>query len=423
MSIDKKLYETYLQIMKEEMIPATGCTEPIAIAFAAARAREVLGALPDSVDVKVSIGIFKNARSVTVPNTGGLKGIGTAAAAGITAGKAEKKLEVLSAMTDSDVSRVEAFMTACPITIDRLETDLDFDILITLRKGSDTAKVRVAFYHTNIVHEEKNGHVFLDVPVQTSGGSSDRSLLTMEGICEFADTVVLDDVKDLIALQIRYNMAIAEEGLRGDYGANIGSTLLKTDDTLKTKAKAMAAAGSDARMAGLKMPVVINSGSGNQGITLSVPVIVYAREIGVSEEKLYRSLVLANLTTIRLRTPLGRLSAYCGAISAGAAAGAGIAYLYGGGYKDVIHTIVNALAIVSGVICDGAKSSCAAKIASGVDAGIFGYQMYLNGQQFYGGDGIVVKGVENTIENVGELGRIGMVGTNEEIVKLMLQDC
>ena len=415
--------EAYIQILKEEMIPATGCTEPIAIAFGAARAREILGGLPDSADVLVSIGIFKNARSVTVPNTGGLKGIAAAAAAGIVAGKAARRLEVLSGLTPEDAAAVSTFLESCPIRIDRLETALDFDIIIVLRRGEEEARVRLALYHTNIVREEKNGSVLLDRPVSAEGGSADRSLLNMADIYDFAGSVDLEEVRDLISTQIRFNMAIAEEGLRGNYGANIGSTLLKTDDTLKTKAKAYAAAGSDARMAGCKMPVVINSGSGNQGITLSVPVIVYARDMNVSEECLYRALVLANLTTIRLRTPLGRLSAYSGAISAGEAAGAGLAYLHGGTYRDVIHTVVNALAIVSGVICDGAKSSCAAKIASGVDAGIFGYQMFLNGQEFVGGDGIVVKGVENTIENIGELGRVGMVGTNEEIVKLMLQDC
>ena len=243
----------------------------------------------------------------------------------------------------------------------------------------------------------------------------------MEGIWDFANTVDVEDVRETLERQMKYNMAIAEEGMKNDYGANIGKVLKDTwGDDIRTRAKAMAAAGSDARMNGCELPVIINSGSGNQGITASVPVIVYGRELGVSEEKLLRALVLSNLTAIHQKTGIGRLSAYCGAVNAGAGAGAGIAYLCGGSYKEVIHTVVNALAVVSGIVCDGAKASCAAKIASAVDAGILGYNMYIRGQQFLGGDGIVTKGVERTIENVGRLGKEGMRETNEEIIKIMI---
>ena len=283
--------------------------------------------------------------------------------------------------------------------------------------------MRIANFHTNIVHKEKNGQVLLDIPVKEDSeeGLTDRSLLTMEGIWDFANTVDVEDVREVLERQMSYNMAIAKEGIKNEYGANIGKVLLDTyGDDVRTRAKAMAAAGSDARMNGCELPVIINSGSGNQGITASVPVMVYGEELGVSHEKLLRALTLSNLTAIHQKTGIGRLSAYCGAVNAGAAAGAGIAYLCGGGYKEVIHTVVNALAVVSGMVCDGAKASCAAKIASAVDAGLLGYNMIIRGQQFYGGDGIVTKGVENTIGNIGRLGKEGMKETNEEIIKIMI---
>jgi L-cysteine desulfidase len=287
------------------------------------------------------------------------------------------------------------------------------------------AKVRIANYHTNIVHLERNGQVLLDLPVEADdeSGLTDRTLLSMEDIYDFALTVDLADVKDILDRQIACNTAIAQEGLTNSYGANIGQVIRASspgDDPL-VKAKSAAAAGSDARMGGCELPVIINSGSGNQGITASVPVIVYARETGAGEEKLYRALVLSNLITIHQKTRIGRLSAYCGAVSAGAAAGAAIAWLDGGGYEEIIHTVVNALAIVSGMICDGAKASCAGKIAAAIDAGILGYRMYQQGQQFYGGDGILSPGVEATLDNVGRLGKIGMRSTDREILQIMLQ--
>ena len=423
------LYKTYLAILKEELIPAMGCTEPVAIAYAAAAARELLGRTPDRVVIGVSQSIFKNARSVIVPNTHRMKGVAAAAAAGIVAGDASKKLEVISFVSDDDIAAIRTFCDTVPIEVTLLETPHVFDILITLSAGEESARTRIAVTHTNLIYKEKNGQVLLDLPAEGTSETdpdtvpADRSLLNVASIYEFADTVRLEDVRELLDLQISYNMAIAEEGLSHSHGANIGQTLLRFGgDDIVNVAKATAAAGSDARMDGCEMPVIINSGSGNQGITVSVPVVVYARRLDVPDEKLYRALVLSNLISIHIKTPIGTLSAYCGAVSAGAGAGAGIAYLEGGDYMTVIHTVVNALAIVSGIICDGAKSSCAAKIASAVDAGIFGYHMYLNGQQFYGGDGILRKGIEATLENIGELGRVGMEGTNEEIVRLMLKD-
>ena len=423
MTKEDQRYGAYVQILKEELIPAMGCTEPIALAYGAAVARDILGTVPERVTIGASGSIIKNVKSVIVPNTGHLKGIPAAAAAGIVAGDASRELEVIASVSPEQVEKIREFLDQVPIAVEHIDNGPTFDIVVTVYKGQDEAKVRIANFHTNIVRKEKNGQVLLDIPVKEDSeeGLTDRSLLTMEGIWDFANTVDVEDVRETLERQMKYNMAIAEEGMKNDYGANIGKVLKDTwGDDIRTRAKAMAAAGSDARMNGCELPVIINSGSGNQGITASVPVIVYGRELRVSEEKLLRALVLSNLTAIHQKTGIGRLSAYCGAVNAGAGAGAGIAYLCGGGYKEVIHTVVNALAVVSGIVCDGAKPSCAAKIASAVDAGILGYNMYIRGQQFLGGDGIVTKGVERTIENVGRLGKEGMRETNEEIIKIMI---
>ena len=416
-------YGAYVNILREELGPAMGCTEPIALAYAAATARKVLGELPDRVVIGASGSIIKNVKSVIVPNTDHLKGIPAAAVAGIIAGKPEKELEVIAEVTAEEIARMKEYLENVEIKIEHIDNGLTFEIIVTLYKGKEYAKVRIANYHTNIVLIEKNGEVLKEVPVddESEEGLTDRSLLNMKDIFDFAETVEIEDVKGILDRQIEYNMAIAKEGIRGNYGANIGSVLLDIgQDNLMVKAKAMAAAGSDARMNGCELPVIINSGSGNQGITASVPVIVYAEGTQSGKEKMYRALVLSNLTAIHQKTPIGRLSAYCGAVSAGAGAGAGIAYLCGGGYEEIIHTVVNALAIVSGIVCDGAKASCAAKIASAVEAGIFGYQMYVHGQEFVGGDGIVTNGVEATLQNVGRLGKQGMKETNEEIIRIMI---
>lgn len=416
-------YGAYVQILKEELVPAMGCTEPIALAYAAAKAREILGSIPDKVVIEASGSIIKNVKSVIVPNTNHLKGIPAAATAGIIAGRAEKELEVIAQVTESEIEQMKQFLQTADIKVVHADNGITFDIIVSVYKGSSYAKVRIANYHTNIVLMEKDGEVLYEIAVEgeKEEGLTDRNLLNMKDIWDFAMTVDVKDIKETLDRQIAYNTAIAEEGLRGDYGANIGSVLLDTyGDDIRTRAKAKAAAGSDARMNGCELPVIINSGSGNQGMTSSIPVIEYAKEFDADEDTLYRALALSNLVTIHQKTGIGRLSAYCGAVSAGAGAGAGIAYLCGGGYEEVIHTVVNALAIVSGIFCDGAKASCAAKIASAVDAGILGYNMYKRGQQFYGGDGIVTRGVEETIQNVGRLGKQGMKETNEEIIKIMV---
>ncbi len=421
--ITRQKYQDYINVLKEELIPAMGCTEPIAIAYAGAIAREHLGCLPERVEIEVSGNIIKNVKSVIVPNTGGLRGIEVAAAAGIVAGDAAKELKVISEVSTEAVAVIHKFLESTPITVNFSDSKKIFDIMITVYGNGHSAYVRICEFHTNIVEIREDDKYVLqkDIAVEDSLGFTDRGFMNVQEIIEFADTARIEDVKDILDLQIECNVNISEEGLAGDYGANIGKVLLKTygTDDVKIRAKAKAAAGSDARMNGCEMPVVINSGSGNQGITASIPVIEYAKELGVSDEKRYRALLVSNLITIHLKSGIGRLSAYCGAVSAGCASGAGIAYLYGGGVDEVSHTIVNSLAITSGIICDGAKASCAAKIATAIDAGILGYHMYKEGQQFFGGDGIVSKGVENTIKNVGQLAKEGMATTDQEILKIM----
>lgn len=431
MKESEAIYQAYVRILEEELIPAMGCTEPIAVAYCGAVARQALGALPDRVEVEASGNIIKNVKSVVVPNTGHRRGIPAAVAAGIVAGDPSLQLEVISQVTAAQQADIGAFLEKVPVEVRLAESPLIFDIVVTVHQGSSYARARIANFHTNVVLVEKDGEALIrkDVENQAEGGLTDRSCLTVAGIVDFADTVVLSDVSPLLDTQISYNMAIAEEGLKGDYGANVGTVLLASHpevlsaqgpSAVRLRARAMAAAGSDARMNGCELPVVINSGSGNQGITASVPVVVYAKAMGASQEKLYRALVLSNLLAIHQKSTIGRLSAYCGAINAGAAAGCGIAYLEGGGLDAVSHTLVNALAISSGVICDGAKASCAGKIALAVDSGILGWEMYQQGQQFLAGDGIVKKGVENMIASVGRLGREGMRETDKEILHIMV---
>lgn len=426
MQKDSQQYQCYVDILKEELVPAMGCTEPIALAYAAAKARTVLGALPDRVLLQVSGSIIKNVKSVIVPNTGHLKGISAAAAAGIVAGVADKELEVISQVSASEQEAIKEYLNRVQIEIQHIDWGHVFDLQVTAFLGSSWAKVRITDFHTNIVLIEKDGQVLQQKPVSEAEiyeSRTDRSMLNVADIWDFATTADLRDVEEILERQIRCNNAIAEEGLLGDYGANIGSTLLATyGNDVTVRAKAKAAAGSDARMNGCELPVIINSGSGNQGITCSVPLIEYAKELHCGKEKLYRALILSNLVAIHEKTGIGTLSAYCGAVSAGAGAGAGIAYLCGGDYQAVIHTVVNALAIVSGIVCDGAKASCAAKIASSVDAGILGYKMYCRGQEFKGGDGIVMHDIESTIRSIGTLGKEGMQSTNEEIIRLMISN-
>ena len=416
----KEHYAQFVQILKEELVPAMGCTEPISIAYAAAKAREILAETPISALVEVSGNIVKNAKSVTVPHTGGMRGIKSAFIAGLVAGNAKAELEVIANVTNEQIEQMKSLVNTFDVEVVTPENARVFDIAITLRAKDHEAYVRIADNHTNIVCVKKDGETLFEKALEDKQ-KTDRSGLTVENILAFADDVDVADVEETLSRQIEYNMAIAEEGLKNEYGANVGKVLLRSyQPDIKITAKAYAAAGSDARMNGCELPVVINSGSGNQGITASVPVIVYARGMHASKEKLYRALCVSNLITIHLKDGIGALSAYCGVVSAGAGAACGIAYLLGGGAEEVEHALVNALAIDSGIICDGAKASCAAKIATAVESGLLGLNMFYNGNQFYAGDGIVKSGVEDTIKSVSRLAYKGMRETDKEIIRIML---
>lgn len=423
MGLSKEKYEMYCKILEEELHLAMGCTEPIAIAYAAAIARDALQELPKELHVELSRNIIKNVKSVVVPATGGQKGISAALAAGTIAACPKRELEVLSGLTKEDIPKIADFLKSCSIQTEEADTDHIFDIQLTAKGTQEEVFVRIVDYHTNVVLVTKNG-VCLREGAQGEARESrtDRSQMNVKDIVEFAQTAELEDVQELLKRQLSCNMAIAREGLRGTYGACVGKVMYGDGKiSVRQKARAYAAAGSDARMNGCELPVCILSGSGNQGMTASVPVAVYGEALGVNQEILLRALLVSDLVTIHQKTGIGCLSAYCGAISAGCGCGAGIAFLQGGGYEEIAHTIVNAVAILSGTICDGAKSSCAAKISMAVDAGILGYEMYREGHQFYDGEGIVKKGVENTIQNVGKLACVGMRDTDKEIVKIMLE--
>lgn len=417
-------YQEYVKILEEELIPAMGCTEPIAIALAAACAQKALGAEPEQCRVEVSGNIIKNVKAVTVPNTGGLKGIEASAAAGMAAGRPELGLEVLSQVTAEEIKAMEALLKRCAIEVVPAQGDRVFFIRVTVTAAGHAACCEIVDYHTNIVLVQRDDEVLHQAESRTDGGEqqTDRSVLSVEEIVAFADCLETADVAELLERQVAYNAAISEAGMQGGWGAEVGKTLRSLyGDDVAVRAKAAAAAGSDARMSGCELPVVIVSGSGNQGMTASLPVIEYAKELNAGREELYRALAVADLVTIHQKTGIGRLSAFCGAVSAGCGAAAGIAYLKGGRYEVIAHTIANTLAICSGMICDGAKPSCAAKIASAVDAGLMGYHMYVNGgHQFVDGEGIIQKGVENTIDNVGRLARLGMRSTDQEILDIMV---
>ena len=417
-------YDSYVEILKEELIPAMGCTEPIAIALAAAKARDALGRIPERCQAEVSGNIIKNVKAVTVPNTGGLKGIEASVAAGAVAGRSDLELEVLSQVTPQEIEAMREFLETREIKVIPATGDRVFYIKVTVWAEGHSACCEIVDYHTNIILIQRDEEVLFHAE-PTEGGKpeqTDRSVLNVEEIVRFADCLDVADVEEILSRQIAYNSAISAEGMTGKWGAAIGKTLRNLyGDDVAVRAKAAAAAGSDARMSGCEMPVVIVSGSGNQGMTTSLPVIEYARDMKVTDEELYRALAVANLVTIHQKTGIGRLSAFCGAVSAGCGAAAGIAYLRGGRFDIIAHTIANTLAICYGMICDGAKPSCAAKIASAVDAGLMGYNMYLNGgHQFVDGEGIIQKGVENTIVNVGRLARQGMRRTDEEILDIMV---
>lgn len=421
--MEKSVYDCYVQTLKSELLPAFGCTEPIAVAYAAALARDALGGIPDKVTIAVSGNILKNVKGVVVPKTNGLKGVNAAAAAGIIAGVADKKLECISSVTAEEIARIQRYLKTAEFRIAPSDSGCIFDIVIDARKGGHSSRVRIVGHHTNVVLIERDGTALLKKTVDREDNTyrpDDR--LNIADILVFADEADLDDVKEVLERQIAYNTAIAAEGLKNDYGARVGKLLLKNfGDNVHNVAKATAAAGSDARMNGCSMPVVIVSGSGNQGMTASLPVIVFAKELNSPHEALLRALVVSNLVTVRLKSRIGRLSAYCGAVSAGCGAAAGVCKLRGGNAEEISRTVANAIAIDSGMICDGAKSSCAAKIASAVEAGLMGMEMALCGHNFLGGDGILVDNVEATIDNVGDIAQKGMRETDKTIIDLMIK--
>ena len=416
-------YQSYLAILKEELVPAMGCTEPICLAYAAAKAREVLGSLPKRVEIKASGNIIKNVKSVIVPNTKGMKGLKASVAAGIVAGNPDKALEVIAEVTPEQKLQIVKFLDDTLMTIVPLNVIAQLDVTVTLYDGNQSASVRIAGHHTNIVKIEKNDQVLFDTGYEADANAklTDRKCLCMKKIYDFANTVNIEELKPIICPQMECNKAIAMEGLKNNWGANIGSTILSFGNDIRIKARAWAAAGSDARMSGCEMPVIINSGSGNQGMTVSLPILAYAEEYHIDEERTIRAIALSNLVAIHQKTGIGRLSAYCGAVSAGCASGCGIAYLMGESIDVIDHTLENALGIAAGIVCDGAKPSCAGKIAVSGESGILGYEMAKKGNELLGGDGIVGNDVEETIDHIGRLGRYGMKETDVEILKIMVE--
>lgn len=418
-------YNLYVNILKEELVPAMGCTEPICLAYAAAKAREVLGQMPDKVEILASGNIIKNVKSVIVPNTNGMKGLKASVAIGIVGGKPEKELEVIAQVTEEQKKATKEFLNSVPMIVRHVDCQEQLDVTIKLYNENHCASVRISGFHTNIVHIQKDEEVLFESnSIATPNKElTDRSVLSMEGIYDFANSLDIEDIKEVLDRQLSYNKAISDEGLKNNWGANIGSTILENyGDDVKIKAKAWAAAGSDARMNGCELPVIINSGSGNQGITVSMPVLAYAKEYDIDDDRMYRALALANLVAIHQKTMIGRLSAYCGAISAGCAAGCGVAYLLGENLETISNTLTNSLSITSGVICDGAKASCAAKIATAVDSGIFGYHMSKSNNNLCAGDGLIGVNVEKTINNIGRLASKGMLSTDKEIIAIMAED-
>lgn len=421
--MEKSLYDNYVNILKHELVPALGCTEPIAIAFAAAKAVQVLGEFPERIEMDCSGNIIKNVKGVTVPNSGGMKGIEAAAVLGAVGGDAEKELEVLEAVTEEHIARTRELVAQKLCTCNLIDGVENLYITARVKKGGQTAEVTIVSQHTNVVRIVKNGEVMLERPVEEDSkkAGTDKSKLTVKDILDFADQVNMEDIDEIITRQVELNSAIAQEGLDNNYGAQIGKTLMHVwGKSATTRACARAAAGSDARMGGCSLPVVINSGSGNQGITVSLPVIVYAEEWEVSRDKMYRALVVSNLIAIHQKHYIGSLSAYCGAVSAACGAGAGITYMYGGSYEQVSLTIINTLGNIGGIVCDGAKPSCAAKIASSVDAALMAFHLSIQNRSFLPGEGIIKGDIEETIKSMGYIGRVGMRSTDTEILNVMI---
>lgn len=433
--MEQSLYQNHLLILKEELVVAMGCTEPIAIAYAAAKAREVLGKMPERCIVKCSGNIIKNVKGVIVPHSGGMRGIEIAAALGVTGGDAGRELAVLETVTPKDLALAKRLVSEGFCDCELIEGVANLYIIVELATGDESASVTIKEHHANITRITKNGETLLETSEdqcseEEHGAAGDRMLLTIDNILEFADTVNPDDIKPLLEQQITYNSRIAEEGLSGHWGAEVGKTLLQGIDTkpsARLRARAYAAAGSDARMGGCALPVVINSGSGNQGITLTMPVVVYAKELGADRELLYRALAAANLLSVHQKKFIGSLSAYCGVVSAACGAACGVAYLTLKHKVDdavlvrtICDTITNCICTVGGMVCDGAKSSCAAKISVAVETALMALDMSMKSQVFQPGEGLTMDTAEATIAAVGRMGRVGMKSTDVEILNIML---
>lgn len=418
-------YEKYLKILDEELVPALGCTEPIAIAYAAAKAKDILGALPVNIKVYCSGNIIKNVRSVVVPNTGGQRGIEVSALAGIVGGDADLEMEVLSKLENRHAAEIAELLKQEVCQVQTLDSDKSLHIIVEMTSGQNTVKVEIQDFHTNVVRIERNGQAIIEQAVRADnylGTLTDRSVLNVNEIFDFAETVELEQVRELIKQQIKNNLTIAEEGLKGHYGVNIGMTLLNYGSpSIFNRIKAYTASASEARMSGCELPVTTNSGSGNQGIASSVPVIIYAQEKGIPEERLIRALVLSNLLTIHQKTLIGRLSAFCGVVSASCSSGAAITYLAGGSLEQIKMTITNTLANVSGIVCDGAKPSCGIKIAASLDAAMMAHLLAMDNKAYLPGDGLVKSNIEDTISSVGRMACHGMKETDKQILKIMLE--
>ncbi len=418
-----KIEKDFLDILEEELIPAMGCTEPIALAFAAAKAKEILGEVPEKIIAKCSGNMIKNVRCVNIPNSGGMTGIEAACVLGALCGDVSREMEVLEAVTPEGLSESIKFIENGNCVVEYLESPIPLYFIIRLEAGENSAEAEVRHSHTNITRLSKNGEtVFGKEDVGEMVAFSERGKLSVENIFEFANEIELSKIEKFAKRQIECNMAIAEKGMEGGFGIGIGKEMLAMNpNSVYTKMKAFAAAGSEARMCGCNMPVIITSGSGNQGIASSVPVIVYARENGISEEKMFRALVFSSLLTVFQKEYIGKLSAFCGAVSASCAAGAAITYIGGGTVKQIRDTIDNTLADIPGIICDGAKSSCAVKIASALDASLFAHVLAMKGKVYKANTGIIQSDAGKTIRSVGHIGKVGMKQTDSEIVKMMIE--
>ncbi|MDR2503024.1 MAG: L-serine ammonia-lyase, iron-sulfur-dependent, subunit alpha [Deltaproteobacteria bacterium] len=420
--MDAVLCRQYVNILHEELVPALGCTEPIAVALAGALATRLLGCEPQNLYAACSGNIVKNVKGVVVPNSGGQKGMEIAAILGALGGDPDRKLEVLSGVRPEHVERAKELADSGFCRVELLPGSENLHIIMTARAEEHEAVVEIAESHTNVVRQEKDGVILAGGPyIPAKREDHRRDFMSVAGILEFAETSDLAWTRDVLDRQIVCNLNISEEGLHGNYGAGVGRTLLVSrGDDVRNRAKARAAAGSDARMSGCELPVVINSGSGNQGMAVSLPIIEYAREFNLSQEKLYRALLVSNLIAIHQKSGIGKLSAYCGAVSAACGSGAAITWLSGGNFKQITDTITNTLANVSGIVCDGAKPSCAAKIASALDAAIMAHDLAMSSHSFSPGEGIVQQDVEETIRSVGRLASVGMHATDEEVLKIMI---